>query len=256
MDFPGRIIKIGESDAAIVTAIATALAARGYPPPPQPATPVKFGAQFKALVKLFQSQNVDRAGRPLEVDGEVGSMTWGALFGGKLPEITSGSLAVAALGMAVSQLGVLEDPPGSNRGPMVDKYLQSTSTPPGNFWCMAFVFWCFREAAAAAGKDNPFPRTAGCLDAWRRVRISQPARLISRAAAIADPDLVRPGQVFILDHGGGLGHTGFVRQSFGGPFRTVEGNSNPAGSSNGLGVFELNRRKIADRNLRGFIDFN
>jgi hypothetical protein len=40
-----------------------------------------------------------------------------------------------------------------------------------------------------------------------------------------------------------MGHTGFVRQSFKRPFRTVEGNTNPTGSNNGLGVFELNRRK-------------
>lgn len=253
MNYPGRLIKIGETDATIVTAIATGLAARGYPSTSPPGV---FDAAFKSLVKVFQSQNVDQAGRPLEVDGEVGSMTWGALFGAATPPLTAGSLAVSALGMAVTQLGVMEVPLGSNRGPMVNQYLASTGTPPGNFWCMAFVFWCFREAAAASGVANPFPRTAGCLDAWNRVNRSQPARLIKRAAAIANPSLVRPGQVFILDHGRGFGHTGFVRQSFDGPFRTVEGNTNPTGSSNGLGVFELNRRKITDPTLRGFIDFN
>ncbi|WP_205479519.1 CHAP domain-containing protein [Sphingomonas arenae] len=168
----------------------------------------------------------------------------------------AGGLAVSALGVAITQLGVMEVPLGSNSGPMVDQYLASTGVPPGNFWCMAFVYWCFREAAAATGAANPFPKTAGCLDAWSRVRRSKPGKLISRAAALADPTLVRPGHVFILSHGGGLGHAGFVRQSFGGPFRTVEGNTNPTGSSNGLGVYELNRRKIADPSLKGFIDFN
>jgi hypothetical protein len=253
MIFPGRLIRIGETNAAIVTAIAVALAGRGYPSTSPPGV---FDGAFKSLVKTFQSQNVDQAGQPLEVDGEVGSMTWGALFGTATAPVTAGSLAVAALGMAVSQLGVMEVPLGSNRGPMVDKYLASTGTPPGNFWCMAFVFWCFEQAALAAGVANPFPKTAGCLAAWNKVRVSHPARLVKRAAAIASPSLVRPGQVFILDHGGGFGHTGFVRQSFGGPFRTVEGNTNPLGSSNGLGVFELNRRRIAATTLKGFIDFN
>ena len=259
MSYPGRVIKVGELNAAIVTDIANELAARGYvsPPPPAPQTPAGvFDARFKALVKLFQSQNVDQAGRPLLVDGEVGLMTWGALFGTVQQQLaTTGGIALSALGMAVSQLGVMEVPLGSNSGPMVDLYLQSTGTAPGNFWCMGFIHWCFREAAAASGANNPFPRTAGCLDAWNRVRAAQPARIVTRAAAIANPALVRPGQVFILDHGGGLGHTGFVRQSFDGPFRTVEGNTNPNGSNNGLGVFELNRRKITDPNLRGFIDF-
>jgi NAD(P)-dependent dehydrogenase (short-subunit alcohol dehydrogenase family) len=37
--------------------------------------------------------------------------------------------------------------------------------------------------------------------------------------------------------------------------KTVEGNTNPTGSSNGLGVFELNRRKVMDPTLKGFLDF-
>lgn len=253
MLFPGRLIKVGETNAAIVTAIATALAALGYPSTSPPGV---FDNAFKSLVKLFQSQNVDEAGRPLEVDGEVGSMTWGALFGASTAAVTGGSLAISALGMAVSQLGVMEVPLGSNSGPVVNQYLASTNTPPGNFWCMAFVFWCFREAAAAASSSNPFPKTAGCLSAWNKVKASQPTKLITRAQAIANPSLVRPGQVFILDHGRGLGHTGFVRQAFGGPFKTIEGNSNATGGRNGLGVFELNRRKISDPTLKGFIDFN
>lgn len=254
MQFPGRIIRIGETDAAIVAAIASALASHGYLPTSPPGI---FDKAFKSLVKLFQSQNVDEAGLALVVDGEVGSMTWGSLFGAPAAAGTvGGGLAVAALGTAVTQLGVMEEPTGSNRGPMVDQYLASTGTAPGNFWCMAFVHWCFREAAAATGVSNPFPKTAGCLDAWNKVRKARPTRVISRAAAMTDPSLVRPGQVFILDHGGGLGHTGFVRQSFGGPLRTIEGNSNPLGSRNGLGVFELNRRKVADPSLKGFLDFS
>lgn len=253
MNYQGKPIKVGETDAAIVSAIATALEERGYRSNSPPGV---FDNPFKSLVKLFQSQNVDKAGRPLEVDGVVGAMTWGALFGASSASLTTGSLATSALGMAVTQLGVMEVPLGSNRGPMVNHYLLSTGTPPGNFWCMAFVFWCFREAAAAAGVANPFPKTAGCLDAWNKIKRSRPTRLIKREAAIAKPSLVRPGQVFILDHGRGFGHTGFVRQSFDGPFRSVEGNAQLDGSRNGLGVCELNRRKITDPALRGFIDFN
>ena len=253
MQFPGRIIKIGETNAAIVSAIATALANHGYLPSSPPGV---FDKAFKSLVKLFQSQNVDEAARPLAVDGEVGSMTWGALFGAPaVAGVLAGGLAVAALGTAVTQLGVMEEPLGSNRGPMVDKYLASVGCPPGNFWCMSFVHWCFLQAATAAKMANPFPKTASCIDAWNKVKAAQPSKIISRSAAIANPSLVRPGLVFILDHGGGHGHTGFVRQSFGGPFRTVEGNSNNAGSANGLGVFELNRRKVMDSDLKGFLDF-
>ena len=252
MDFPGRIIKLNERDGSVVRFIAAGLAKRGYAVTSPPGV---YDSAFKSLMKLYQSQNVDAAGRPLEVDGEVGSMTWGSLFPTPVTVASGGSIATAALGMAVTQLGVMEQPLGSNAGPQVEKYLASVGLDGGFFWCMAFVFWCFREAAAQSGQANPFPKTAGCIDAWNKVKAKSPNRIITRAAALANPTLVKPGQVFILDHGGGAGHTGFVRQSFGGPLRTVEGNTNPTGSANGLGVFELNRRKIPDGSLKGFIDF-
>ncbi len=252
MDFPGRIIKLNEADGSIVRFIAAGLASRGYAVTSPPGV---YDTAFKSLVKLYQSQNVDAAGRPLEVDGEIGSMTWGSLFDAPVIVASGGSIATAALGMAVTQLGVLEQPPGSNAGPQVNQYLKSVGLGGGFFWCMAFVFWCFREAANQSGQANPFPKTAGCIDAWNKVKAKSPGRIITRAAALANPALVKPGQVFILDFGKGAGHTGFVRQSFGGPLRTVEGNSNATGSRNGLGVFELNRRKIPDPTLKGFIDF-
>jgi hypothetical protein len=40
-----------------------------------------------------------------------------------------------------------------------------------------------------------------------------------------------------------------------GRLKTVEGNTNDNGSNNGIGVFERDRRKIADIN-KGFIDYS
>lgn len=252
MDYPKRLIKIGEKDQAIVKMIAKALADHGYAVTSPPGI---FDKAFKSLLKLYQSQHFDTSGRPLEVDGEAGSMTWGALFGAETDVVANASIATAALGMAVTQLGVMEVPAGSNTGPQVNRYLASVDLHPGAYWCMAFVYWCFSQASQTGGASNPFPKTGHCLTAWNKVKAKSPQRIITRAQAIADPTLVKPGQVFIHDYGGGHGHTGFVRQSFGGPLRTVEGNSNSNGSSNGIGVFELNRRKLPDASLRGFIDF-
>jgi hypothetical protein len=253
MDYPGRTIKAGESNAEIVRYIAQELAARGYSLTSPQGT---YDAAMKSVVSMYQAQNFDRAGRPLEVDGEVGPMTWGALFGAATTTVESSSIAVAALGVAVTQLGVMEVPLGSNKGPMVNQYLASVGLDPGYYWCMAFIYWCFKQAATHSGEANPFPRTAGCLAAWNKVKASQPQRLITRAQAIQDPSIVRPGMVFILDYGRGAGHTGFVRQGIGGALRTVEGNTNNGGSNNGLGVFELNRRKVTDSKLKGFINFS
>jgi hypothetical protein len=252
MDYPGRIIKAGETDTRIVGAITKKLAARGYP---TEAGDKAYDARLTALVKLFQSQQVDAAGRPLVMDGRVGPMTWGALFGADVVSTVPPGLAGRALTIAVGEIGVMEDPLGSNRGPKVDLYLASVGLDPGRFWCMAFVHHCFAEAAKADGVANPFPRTGGVLEAWRRAQKSHPATIVTAAAARADPNLIRPGLVFILDHGKGLGHTGFVRTVVGGAFRTVEGNSNPNGSSNGIGVFDMDRRKVTSTELRGFIDF-
>jgi hypothetical protein len=256
MSFPGRIIKVGETDENLVRQIATALAGRGYVPR-KPLTPGKFDSNLKSLIKLYQTQNVDIFGRRLEDDGEIGRMTWGSLFGADAVNIPPTGFAGLALGIAISQLGVLEQPLGSNRGKMVDDYQQAVGLTlidgkPGFFWCMAFVYWCFLKAGNGT---TPFPKTAGCLDAWNRVYKKAPGRLVTRAAAIADPLLVKPGMVFILDHGGGAGHTGFVRQSSGGALKTVEGNTNVNGSNNGLGVFELNSRNVMNKSLKGFIDF-
>ena len=187
MEFPGRVIKINESDPAVVRFIAAGLTRRGYTvTSPQGV----FDRAFKSLVKLYQAQNVDAAGRPLEVDGEVGSMTWGSLFEPPVSVPSGGSLATAALGMAITQLGVLEEPLGSNSGPEVDRYLASVGLGGGYFWCMAFVYWCFREAAAQTGHANPFPKTAGCLAAWNKVKARSPNRIMpapSRQISVRDP---------------------------------------------------------------------
>jgi hypothetical protein len=251
--YPGHIIKTGEPDASLVRAIVAQLRALGV------ATTSPDGVYDDAVasaVKAFQSQHVDPAMRPLTADGQIGPLTWGALFGTPPSNAIAQGLAGAALKKAEAEIGVMEDPPGSNSGPMVDKFLASAGAGPGDSWCMAFVHWCFEQAAHDLGAPNIFPRTAGCLDAWAKVSAASPQRVVTAAAAKTDPSLVKPGFVFILDHGHGHGHTGFVSATAGGALRTVEGNSNDNGSANGVGVFALNRRSVMEADLKGFLDFS
>lgn len=252
MNYPGRIIKTGDTDAATLAVIAGALAAKGIQ---VPVAPARFDAAFAAAVKLFQAQRSDRFGRPLRVDGQVGPLTWGALFGAAAAPAPAGGIALAALQFAIGEIGTREVPPGSNRGPRVDQYLLASGVQPGNFWCMAFVYFCYREAASAAGIANPFPRTAHCQTAYNMVQAASPANIVTRAAAVANPGLIRPGMVFIHNYGGGRGHTGFVEATAGAALKTVEGNADPMGGSNGLEVLRVNRRSIMDTSLRGFIAF-
>ena len=246
IEYPGRVIKVGESDQAIVLQISSRLKALGY----NTASPAGvYDAAFKSLIKLFQAQHVDALNRPLKIDGEIGPLTWGSIFGATTVAADGNSVAKKALAKAITQIGVREDPVGSNRGPKVEEYLGSVGLGGGYFWCMAFVYWCFKQACANPPVANPFPKTAGCIDAWNLTAQYR----VTKAKAVADPSLIVPGSVFILDYGGGNGHTGFVMESVGGALRTVEGNTNNDGSNNGIGVFELNRRNIMDRNLKGFI---
>jgi hypothetical protein len=250
MNYPGRIVKIAEKDGAVVQAIAEKLKARGIVVNSMPGV---FDAGFASAVRLFQSLNRDVTGKPLVVDGEVGPMTWGSLFGAAsvpIVEAAGSGLALKALAVAQREIGNLEEPLGSNAGPHVEKYLDSTGLPGGYFWCMAFVHWCFKDAAVQLGVPNRFPKTAGVLDAWNKSSTMR----VTKAAALANLSLVGPGSVFILDYGTGYGHTGFVVHNDSGSLVTVEGNTDPAGSGNGIGVFELNRRNVANSRMKGFIN--
>ncbi|NJN59714.1 MAG: CHAP domain-containing protein [Leptolyngbyaceae cyanobacterium SL_5_9] len=216
-----------------------------------------FGENTDSAVRLFQARSVDRNGEPLVIDGEIGSLTWEALFGQAtvpgMDEISVESkLFKTAIEVARSQIGVKEVPLRSNRGPEVDQYLRSVGLDPGYAWCAAFIYWCFDKAANKLEVDNPLIKTAGCLDHWNRVG-REGIRRISAGNAIADPSLIQPGLIFIMDYGCGNGHTGIVEAVNGGKIVTIEGNTNDQSEREGHGVFKRTR-KINGIN-KGFIDY-
>lgn len=261
MKYPGRSVSFGESDAAVVAALATALnealvlrddSALAI----DPSNPIMDRAMV-AAVKLFQARNVDATGAPLKVDGKVGPLTWAMLFGEaqtvSRDRVPSGFMRdVLAIAAGEEAKQVREKPRNSNSGPEVDAYLKRAGVPSGLPWCCAFTYWCFDEAARAAGRPNPMFRTAGCMKHWNKAE-SVGARRISAADAVADPALLQPGMVFILDTGGGFGHTGFVEEIQGGYIATIEGNTDASMTREGGGVYRL-RRKLADIN-KGLIDY-
>ena len=262
MDYPGRLIKVGEQDARIVKALKLRLnEAVGIASNPalrlDPDDP-NFGPKMKQVVKLFQTRNVDAEGRPLNQDGEVGSLTWAALFGGdtvSVSDIPEGELLATVLEIAAGEeaKNVREVPKNSNRGPQVDQYLHRAGVSPGLSWCCAFVYWCFDEAAKTMRQPNPMVKTAGCLDHWERAPAQGALRVLG-SRAVGDPELVKPGMVFIIDHGGGLGHTGLVEKVTGGLLTTIEGNTDASKTREGGGVYRLTR-KVGEIN-KGFIDYS
>lgn len=67
----------------------------------------------------------------------------------------------AALEFALSNIGVCEDPPGSNRGPEIDAWCTEFGSPLGSYWCAIAV----GKARKAGGLWIP-SRDVGSCDEW------------------------------------------------------------------------------------------
>jgi hypothetical protein len=211
-------------------------------------------------VMHFQARNSTTGGQPLEIDGEVGALTWGALFGpgavfSDQEFDANAPLRDLVIDIAASQIGVVEQPRGSNRGPEVDVFIRTTGLDPadGAFpWCVCFLYWVFERAAKIRGEDNPLPKTAGVIALWNMGRHTE-AQVVRKSEASAQT--VKPGMIFLLDLGGGKGHAGLVIEVQGDRIVTIEGNTNPGGSSDGFGVFRRDSRSIVPNVLLGYLDF-
>jgi hypothetical protein len=209
MNYPGHIIQHGDTGPE-VAAIQAVLGVQ------QTQT---FGDTTREFVVRYQ------ASHGLTVDGVVGPKTWAMLF---RPQPAATGLAAAALAEAHARIGVEEHPRGSNAGPEVNEYLASVGLGPGQFWCMAFVYFCVDRAAKKLGLPNPLTPTGSC-------------RTQQRHAAAAGQFLTRNprrNDIFLCIGGDtGYYHTGFVAgDPANGRFPTIEGNSNTTGSANGYEV--------------------
>lgn len=262
MRYPGRVIKMGEADASVVRALKTqlnkALALTGEQKFVLDEANPTFGVRVKQAVQLFQARHVDDEGNPLKIDGEIGAITWAVLFGEKTVVNTEKPAdkflgTVLAVALAEEAKKIREIPPNSNRGPAVEAYLASVGLSKGNPWCCAFTYWCFEQAANEKGRANPMARTGGCLAHWNSAKAKGAAR-ITKADAVNNPALVKPGMVFIMDFGGGKGHTGFVVAVRGGMIDTVEGNTDASKTREGGGVYLLTR-KLSEVN-KGYLDYS
>lgn len=148
------------------------------------------------------------------------------------------TLAETALLSAQSQIGVTEKPKGSNAGPEVEIYLKSVGLSKGYAWCMAFVFWNVLQASSKLKVANPLKKTGGVLAQFHFCK----DRIVK---------IPKPGYIFIMDFGHGVGHTGFVDKILpNGKIQTIEGNTNDDGSREGYEV-AIRIRKISQ--IVGFI---
>lgn len=135
------------------------------------------------------------------------------------------TLADRAVQIAISQLGNEEIPLGSNWGKHVEKYLNAVGLFKPAFWCAAFVYWCYDEAAKEMDILNPLPKTPGVLDMWNKA---------PKAWRVKGQP--QKGDIGVMDFGKGKGHMFIVTSSTAKICQTVEGNSNDDGSRNGTEV--------------------
>lgn len=204
-------------------------------------------------IKIVQ-QTLNRQGfGPLGVDGVAGPKTVSAItafqqkkgilatghmdpvtFAQMFPPvvINGSTLKDRAEQYALSKEGVMEAT-GQNDGPEVETFLASVGLGKGFSWCMAFMYWCTNRAAIDLGIKNPLVRTGGVLEQWHR---------FTGQKIDAHDGVAKIGDIFIIDHGGGHGHTGMITDVFiGGKVDTIEGNTNTDHSANGNGVYQLER---------------
>jgi hypothetical protein len=87
-----------------------------------------------------------------------------------------------------------------------------------------FVYWCIDQVCKFENVKNTYPKTGGVLKFLQ---------LIDKSKIVKVPQV---GDIFIMDYGKGLGHTGIViglDKTF---IYTIEGNTNDSGSREGIEV--------------------
>ena len=165
--------------------------------------------------------------------------------------LTSKDIVDGALTVALSKVGVRENPRGSNSGPEVDQFLASVRLLPGQSWCASFVYYCYARsvdilsASFGAPIVNPCPQTGSVLRMWELID----ARFKSMVP--------RRGSLYFVDHGNRKGHVGFVVDPD--VIQEVSGNTNQEGSREGDSVwlhsFKLTDESVHGGKLLGFVYF-
>lgn len=161
-----------------------------------------------------------------------------------------------ALRVALDQLGVHEDPKKANSGKEVKEYLQAVGLTEGYPWCQAFVNWSYEQAAKQLKVPEPVLNTGGVLDCWNR---TDAAKKIAKAALVKAPELILPGDQFVMKIGTkGAGHTGLIvsvsKRADGYVLNTVEGNTDDNGGREGVKV-ATRTRLLAMKELVGVIRY-
>lgn len=137
-----------------------------------------------------------------------------------------------------SQIGVREQPVGSNWGPQVKQYLAAVNVKVPAAWCAAFVKYCFDQAGIKT-----------TITAWSPTAHNA-KRVIYAKGKFNEPP--RSGDVFTLYFPKlkRIAHTGFFDVGLNKiVYKSAEGNTNEAGSREGDGVYTKYRSYKATHSI-------
>jgi hypothetical protein len=183
-------------------------------------------ARISEIQGGLQPQTVQPAAKP---DGRFAGALQGAVYGNGAAALTQGaSTATAATAaapvtggtpagqamvrLAQQEVGVSEQPPGSNDSPRIAQYRQATAGSGVGPWCAYFVSWAARQAGAPLGDAGQgFGRVD---DVWSWAERSG-------KAIPAGTGTPQPGDLVVWDE-----HIGLVESvKPDGSITTIEGNS-------------------------------
>ena len=148
------------------------------------------------------------------------------------------------LTVAASQLGVTEDPPGSNRVRYWPEVGQPIGSTNGWAWCAAFATWVLLRVGVDLRKLVSWPYQCQRIMLW------------AKAAGRWKTSNPTPGDLVLYcwDGSGHASHIGIHERSVDGLYQAIEGNTSPTNvgsQSNGGGVY----RRVRSRSvILGWVD--
>jgi hypothetical protein len=193
------LIRIAEIQSGLVAVPA----ATGSAPP---AAPAGGAASFQ---QLLQAAGAGAGAAPM---GGSALAAGAASVAAPMPTAGGGGGA-AVLAAVRGEVGVAEQPPGSNDSPRIAQYRQATAGSGVGPWCAYFTSWAAREAGMPLGEQGQGFGSVDALYAW--------AQRAGRAVPNGPGVVPRPGDLIVWDE-----HIGVVESvQPDGSVATIEGNS-------------------------------
>jgi hypothetical protein len=141
-----------------------------------------------------------------------------ATLGASAPAATTGAAAPSSAGQAIlnairPEVGVAEQPPGSNDSPRIAQYRQATAGSGVGAWCAYFTSWAARQAGVPLGDHGQGFGRVDDVYAWAQ----RAGKAIPNGSGVKP----QPGDLIVWDE-----HIGVVDSvDADGSIHTIEGNS-------------------------------